>query len=90
MVFVNLIYDVDDSLLGYHFIINEKGQNIGYIVVSASENVETIFSFGTGSFINEDVEQNSGEKIYFINPVSIVTAKNTIELNETFEKIKRN
>ncbi|RTQ96234.1 C39 family peptidase [Lysinibacillus telephonicus] len=88
LVFENLIYDVDDSLLGYHFIINEKGQNIGYIVVSASENVETIFSFGTGSFMNEDVEQNSGEKIYFINPVSIVTAKNTIELNETFEKNK--
>lgn len=89
VVFENFIYDIDDTLLGYHFKIYNDERYLGYVVISASKSLDPVFSFGTGSFISENIEgKDKGKKLYFINPTVIVTANNAKEIQETFNKKK--
>ncbi|MEK0315026.1 hypothetical protein [Cohnella sp. 56] len=69
------LYDIDETLLAYYFLINNKsGMNKGYIIVSATKDRGPVLEFGDGVIESDQ----SGLKSYFLN--GIVQASSAEEI----------
>lgn len=49
----NLLYDIDDTLLGYHFELYNKESYLGYVIVSAQTDRSPILEASSGYFMEE-------------------------------------
>lgn len=84
----NLLYDIDDTLLGYHFELYNKESYLGYVIVSAQTDRSPILEASSGYFMEEKPKQD--EKIYYLGAFSYVFAKNPTHLKEVFQLAKDN
>jgi len=85
--FATNLYDIDESLLAYYFIVTDKAnQNNGYIIVSATKDRGPVLEFGFGTY--ENVENHPGKKSYYINGIVHATNANEILQKATENNIK--
>lgn len=71
-----LFYDIDDSVLGYHFKFYNDDKYQGYIIISATKEPNPILQYSIGQ-MGYDLDQSSkDEKIYYLGATNYLTAKN--------------
>ncbi|MFD1423663.1 C39 family peptidase [Laceyella tengchongensis] len=78
------LYDYDDSLLGYYVSVYEGDKEVGYVVVSAREDLAPVLEAGNhGSQTYRLLpEINKGNKIYYLGAMQYNYAKNKNELEQ--------
>lgn len=85
------LYDIDDSLLGYHMLVKINNEIAGYLVVSATKDRGPVMQYGTNiksvRIINE--LKSKQEKIYYLGASDYVGAKSSTNLKEKIDTAKK-
>ncbi|WP_148505221.1 hypothetical protein [Paenibacillus beijingensis] len=74
LVFFENLYDIDESLLGYYFIVRDNGESIGHIIVSATEDRGPVLQYGDGA----SNSKKTGLKAYYVG--GIIHEKNAADV----------
>ncbi|MGP4109100.1 hypothetical protein [Virgibacillus sp. L01] len=85
------LYDVDDTVIAYYFTVKKNGENVGYFVTSARENIDPMLQYGYGDNIGANFgnEINKGNKIYYLGGLQYMYAKNSTGLKDKYKKAKQ-
>ncbi|WP_010095707.1 C39 family peptidase [Ornithinibacillus scapharcae] len=86
VILKNYLYDIDDTILGYHFELYNLDNYQGYIVISATTDRDPVLESGAGLFMEEQPKAN--EKIYYLGAFSYIFAEDINHLHKVFQSAK--
>ncbi|WP_143536045.1 hypothetical protein [Saccharibacillus sp. O23] len=87
--YVQELYDLEDRVIGYYFVLKSGGQPVGYYVTSARTDLPPILEYGADPSKPEFEAAAEGERIYYFGGRGAITgqdgAQATAEIRERVE-----
>lgn len=85
------LYDVDDTVIAYYFTIKKNDENIGFFITSARKNIDPLLEYGFGELevAEFQLEEEFGNRIYYLGAQHFLYARNKVELEKHYEELKQ-
>jgi hypothetical protein len=82
-------YDIDDSLLGYYFIVKNNVEELGYLIVSSTKERKPILQYGEGTLrSNHHDKVKSGKRAYYLGGLQYLYGDNKDDIIQQFNEKK--